>query len=100
MTTREPLTLAKTAMALQWAIYRFMPESEGMKIPLAGNMALQLGLTLSSKYYCLSRPSSLSRACCKSTKGAANMSARTIYSSCISRCRPKFKVASPDASNN
>ena len=48
MTAREPLTLDKIAMALQWAIYRFMPESERVNIPLGGNMALQLGLTLSS----------------------------------------------------
>ena len=48
MTTREPLTLDKIAMALQWAIYRSMPESERIGIHLAGNMALQLGLILSS----------------------------------------------------
>ena len=48
MTAREPLTLDKIAMALQRAIYRFMPEPERVNIPLGGNMALQLGLTLSS----------------------------------------------------
>ena len=48
MTVQEPLTLDKMAMALQWAIYRFMPESERVQIPIHGNMALQLGLTLSS----------------------------------------------------
>ena len=35
-------------MALQWAIYRFMPESERVNIPISGNEALQVGLTLSS----------------------------------------------------
>lgn len=41
------MRMDKAAMALQWAIYSFMPESK-VPIPKASNLALELGLELSS----------------------------------------------------
>ncbi len=47
MTKRLPIQMDKTALALQWAIYSFMPESK-VSILSGNNQALELGLTLSS----------------------------------------------------
>ena len=45
MTKRPPLRMDKAAMAIQWAIHSFIPESLN---PKAKNLALEVGLELSS----------------------------------------------------
>ena len=47
MTKRSPIRMDKAAMALQWAIYSFMPESKALSSK-ANNLALELGFHLSS----------------------------------------------------